>query len=116
MRRARRPKQREMVTTSREVLDGAPITIVVAWDAGWMLISGRESDHSEPLAVHFHDLCELDVSLYSLRLTIGQYAVRAPYGTTWHVYGPMDLDDLDDALTSGRVVDQLQALADGDPA
>jgi len=76
-----------------------------------MLISASEESTSEPIAVHFHTLSDADPSLHSLSLREGQYAVRGTDLSNWVIHGPLSFDEIDTALESGEVVDEVIALS-----
>lgn len=110
--RRRRMGPHAIITTSQEVLDGLPVTVVVAWDTGWMLLSARE-DGGGPVAVHLGDVAATSPSLYSLALRTGEYAVRGEHThDSWDIYGPMPLDAIDADLSSGAIAAKVQKLSE----
>lgn len=88
--------------TSAEVLDDRlRVTRVIRWTQGWVYLSALEEDDSQPIVVHFSHLLDLDASLVSLRLHIGQYALRSFRGDDWYVFGPVSDVAIDEQLRSG---------------
>src|SRR5690606_799395 len=87
-----RARGRRHRVTSHEVLeDGLRVTRAHRLHSGgWMVLSARESDESEPVWVHYGNVLEADPSARPVPpLRKGEYAMRSPEGEEWHVFGPV---------------------------
>ena len=107
------PALDEIVVTSAEVLDqGLPVTRVVRWPDGWTYLSAVESDESQPVVVHFHDVLMLDPGLARLPLRRAQVALRAAEKECtpgkWTVLGPYNVRTIETMLGDGTF-DRKQA-------
>lgn len=110
----RRPSQDFAVMTSTEVLDQRlPVTRVFHFmSGGWMFVSGREGDESEPVWVHYGHVEDLDPSLTTLHLRRGRYALRHEVGRSWYVFGPCSDEQVDELLDDGTIDHQHNNLRD----
>ena len=108
----RRPARDEPVTTSDLVLDTrTPVLRVGRSEAStWMFLSGFQDDSAEPRLVHFHHVADANLSLWTLKLRKGEYALRGRDSDGWHVFGPLSDDEYDRALADGTVDRQHTAL------
>lgn len=108
----RRARRDEMVVTSRLVLDeGVRVHHVSRTQAStWVFLSGFEEDSAEPLTAHFHHVADANISLWTLALRRGEYALRGQHTDEWHVFGPVSDDEYDRLCDDGTILRQHDAL------
>lgn len=113
--RARTPRASQAVVTSAEVGHGGmPVGFVSRSSSDdWLLLSGYESDASEPIALHFSHVRDEEPSLWTLRLRTLHYAPRYGPGTEWHVSGPVSdaVSPAGERLTCEAQPDPVVAVA-----
>lgn len=108
----RRPRRGEPVVTSELVIGGrAPVLRVSrSHESSWMYGSGFEDDVAEPLLVPFAHVANAHISLWTLKLRRGEYALRGRFSDEWYVFGPVSDDEYDRLLADGTVDRQHAAL------
>lgn len=106
-RRPQVPAPDELVVSSVEVLEsGLPVTRVVRWPDGWTYLSAVESDESQPVVAHFHDVLAIDPGLARLPLRRAQVAIRAASHDRvgpWTLLGPYNARILEQMLGDGTL-------------
>jgi hypothetical protein len=88
---------------------------------GYYLYStGRETDDTEVVAVHFRHVVEQHPDVADVALDVGCYALRGDRillgPTKWVVYGPVEREELDRRMESGEIAEILKGCPRNDSA
>lgn len=111
---ARGPRAETIVVTSDRILvDRLPVTLLVRWNTGsFTLLSGYEEVGDTPRERRFDEVVGANLWLYTVRVRLGQYALRGVRRREVFMFGPLSDGEIESAMTSGQVDEQLRAIDD----